>query len=457
MNSLMGNGATTIVPASEDEDLFGGIPVVTISDNNTPSIDSAVPVAPTDPPPMIPETAPPPVITDIPTSTTTNTSTTTATTASLLATSGLLVRENGTDGGGGGGLFDDIDQQAEAAAAAAAAEEAQRQANAAVVEAQRRAAEAQQQQQAAVAAQEEAERIRRQQVQDQMQSIHLGGPMPPQNMSYGGGLGVQQQPFYNNGGYPQPQQQQQQQQFQQPQSQYNMYPPQPPNPYQQPYLPQQQQQQQNQMNVPPQQQDMNAAVKHIPNAALYQDPNTMSQQQQQQYHQPPPMNHQTNDSRYYQPSMIGSPTAGMYNGVTPSQMSPHPPQSNNTNINNMHHPPVTMMMQPTRPLAVAPGFYNRILVTEPLLLQTSAGGLFGIGQQPHWSYQITTELNPNMAASQQQPSPGPGVWMVRRRFRHVVALEDRLRDDCPGAILPPRYVPFCRMIDCTMDAYIFHF
>jgi hypothetical protein len=336
----------------------------------------------------------------------------------LLATSGLLVSD-------GGGLFDEIDKEAEASAAAAAAaaaaaeeEEAQRVKEAAELESQKAAQEAEQQQRAAVEAQQEAERLRRQQVQDQMQSIHLGGPIPPQNMPYGGtgGGGIpplqqQQQPLYNSGGYAQPQQQQQ---FQQ--SQYNMYPPPQQYPNNQPYP-----QQQYPANVPLSQ-NTNSAVTHGSDAALYHDPNNMSQTNQ-------------SSSRYYQPSMIGSPTAGMYNGVTPRNSSNIPPQQN---FPPMHNP--QSMMQPTRPMAVAPGFYTRVLVTEPLLLQSSPGGLFGIGQPPHWSYQITTELNTNVP---QQNGPGggghhQGVWMVRRRFRHVVALEDRLRDDCPGAILPPR-------------------
>ena len=399
MNSLMGNGETTILPASEEEDLFGGIPVVSTSTDAsnpvTTSIDTTI--APTDPQPQ--------VVLPTPTSTTSA--------SSLLATSGLLVSD-------GGGLFDEIDKEAEAAAAAAEAE--QRAKEAAEIASQKAFVAAQEEAQsaaaAAQAAQEEAERLRRQQVQDQMQSIHLGGPIPPQNMPYGGGGGMQQlpqqqQPFYNNGGYPQ---QQQHQQFPpQQQTQYNMYPPpqQYPPPPPQTYPPQQYQ------SNAPQQQDMNSTVNHIPGAASYHDPNNMQQPNQ-------------SNSRYYQPSMIGSPTAGMYNGVTSRNNNHMQPQPN---MQPMHNPQA--IMQPTRPMAVAPGFYTRILVTEPLLLQSSPGGLFGIGQPPHWSYQITTELNPNV---QQQSGQGghQGVWMVRRRFRHVVALEDRLRDDCPGAILPPR-------------------
>lgn len=401
MNSLMGNGGTTILPAPEEEDLFGGIPVVSTatlpSNPVAASIDSVT--APLEPPSQV---IPP-----------------TPSTASLLATSGLLVSD-------GGGLFDEIDKEAEAAAAAV--EAAKRAQEAAEIEAQRAAAVAQEETQRATAAaqveaqraaavaqaaQEDAERIRRQQVQDQMQSIHLGGPVPSNNIPYTGGL-PQQQPVYSNGGYPP--QHQQQQQYQQPQPQYNMYPPQQQYPYQQNFPPQQQQQHQ-QTNASLQQ-DTNPAVKQVPDATLYHDPNNMQQPNQ-------------SNSRYYQPSMIGSPTAGMYNGLTPRNNSNMHPQQN---IQPMYNPQA--MMQPTRPMAVAPGFYNRILVTEPLLLQSSPGGLFGIGQPPHWSYQITTELNPNV----QQQNGHQGVWMVRRRFRHVVALEDRLRDDCPGAILPPRYV-----------------
>jgi hypothetical protein len=418
MNSLMGDGGTTILPSSEEEDLFGGIPVVssttnssnpdTTSLNNVPVSSSSIP-----PPQVTPPTAP-----------------TGTATSSLLASSGLLgiangpipgpLVDNNVAGGNGGGLFDEIDKEAEALAAAEA--EAKRAKEAAIAEAQRAAAAAQEEaqraavaardeaQRAANASQEEAERIRRQQVQDQMQSIHLGGPTSPPNMAYGG---IQQQPapYYNSNGYP-PQQQYQHSQQQQPQSQYNLYSPQQQYPYQQGFPPHQQQQQQ-QPNIQ-QQQAIHPTVTHVPNTTLYHDPNNTMQHSNQ------------STSRYYQPSMIGNPTAGMYNGVGTLQPQQYPPPIRNASA----------IMQPTRPMAVAPGFYTRVLVTEPLLLQSSPGGLFGIGQPPHWSYQITTELNNNI---QHQNGQGhQGVWMVRRRFRHVVALEDRLRDDCPGAILPPR-------------------
>lgn len=76
-----------------------------------------------------------------------------------------------------------------------------------------------------------------------------------------------------------------------------------------------------------------------------------------------------------------------------------------------------------KPRDVAP-LYMDIRVTEPMLIQTQS--LF-LSSPPYWSYQITSQLAQNQ-----------GTWLVRRRFRHVVALEDRLRQACPGSIIPPR-------------------
>jgi hypothetical protein len=75
--------------------------------------------------------------------------------------------------------------------------------------------------------------------------------------------------------------------------------------------------------------------------------------------------------------------------------------------------------------------FASITVSDPLLISSSGVSLFGIRQPPHWSYQVLTSFQPS--------SSGPvGCWVVRRRFRHVVALEERLRQECPGAIFPPR-------------------
>eukprot|EP00804_Cyclotella_cryptica_P000879 CCRYP_001106-RA/>CCRYP_001106-RA protein AED:0.28 eAED:0.28 QI:0/-1/0/1/-1/1/1/0/735 len=69
--------------------------------------------------------------------------------------------------------------------------------------------------------------------------------------------------------------------------------------------------------------------------------------------------------------------------------------------------------------------YGKITVTDPMLIQGT--GLFA--GPPHWTYLLTLYSK--------SPTPQP-MSAVRRRFRHFVALEDRLRQSVPGAILPPR-------------------
>lgn len=113
---------------------------------------------------------------------------------------------------------------------------------------------------------------------------------------------------------------------------------------------------------------------------------------------------------------------------------PPPPQS----ITN-YIPPPTFEPQ-----------YGRVSVTDPMLIQGT--GLFA--GPPHWTYLVTVysknsaitrlqqqqQSQPNDAQfqQQQQQQQEQPVSAVRRRFRHFVALEDRLRQSVPGAILPPR-------------------
>lgn len=90
--------------------------------------------------------------------------------------------------------------------------------------------------------------------------------------------------------------------------------------------------------------------------------------------------------------------------------------------------------------------YGRVAVTDPMLIQGT--GLFA--GPPHWTYLVTVySKNSAITRLQQQPSNEPlqqqrqqsqelPISAVRRRFRHFVALEDRLRQSVPGAILPPR-------------------
>jgi len=109
--------------------------------------------------------------------------------------------------------------------------------------------------------------------------------------------------------------------------------------------------------------------------------------------------------RYGAPGAPGAPripsvTAGMHN----------------TMGGRVALPPVTQP-QPVEAL------YGQVRVSDPLLIQPPS--LFNV-VPPHWTYQVQTTLKEG------------GCWLVRRRFKHVVALEDRMRMECPGVILPPR-------------------
>jgi hypothetical protein len=134
------------------------------------------------------------------------------------------------------------------------------------------------------------------------------------------------------------------------------------------------------------------------------------QQQQQQQGSP--------GDRFYRPTQQPNLKAGMYNAQRGLGQVP------STRPGLVEPPPV-------------PSPYSKVTVAEPLLVNSGrGGGILGLGvQPPHWTYQVLAEFK--AIPPQQQP---PHPWIVRRRFRHVVALEDRLRQEFPGAILPPRYV-----------------
>jgi hypothetical protein len=78
--------------------------------------------------------------------------------------------------------------------------------------------------------------------------------------------------------------------------------------------------------------------------------------------------------------------------------------------------------------------FVRIAVSEPMLVASSSF-LGVVSTPPHWTYQITTTLKEDDDGGR---GGGGGTWLVRRRFRHVPALEERLRQACPGSVLPPR-------------------
>ena len=75
--------------------------------------------------------------------------------------------------------------------------------------------------------------------------------------------------------------------------------------------------------------------------------------------------------------------------------------------------------------------FGPITVTDPILVQKP--GL--LAPPPHWTYAVVVR---DMKKIDGQNQFAAVVSNVRRRFRHFVALEERLRAECPGAILPPR-------------------
>eukprot|EP00538_Stauroneis_constricta_P000476 CAMPEP_0119554596 /NCGR_PEP_ID=MMETSP1352-20130426/7042_1 /TAXON_ID=265584 /ORGANISM="Stauroneis constricta, Strain CCMP1120" /LENGTH=901 /DNA_ID=CAMNT_0007601211 /DNA_START=249 /DNA_END=2954 /DNA_ORIENTATION=+ len=401
-------------------------------------------------------------------------------TSSLLAQSGLLGDLMGSDldgsagaAAGGGGLFDAVDEE-EAQKQKAEEERKQREeAERLRIQKEQEAAAA-----AAAAAKAEAERVRQEQERQQQEQLQLQAQQRQQQ---------QQQAMMMQ------QQQQQQQQFQQNPMAMSM----PGTMMDQQFMPHQQQQ-----FAPSQQNQMAQSMMTNPSlATLNQSMQTMTLQQQQQQQQrqaqmQPHMQQSANPAGFYRthtaqpvPSQIPTTVGTANNGYNPQATnptnvaSPNAQQHLSTPIGNngsnymygaqqqqqqqhvqgqfhpnmaasnalapaatttagMHNPsqvPASQfpqgpslgmggMPQPrkiviTQPPDVNPK-YTRIVVSEPMLIQDSS---FLISRPPYWSYQITSTLANN-----------GGTWLVRRRFRHIVALEDRLRQDCPGSILPPR-------------------
>lgn len=109
---------------------------------------------------------------------------------------------------------------------------------------------------------------------------------------------------------------------------------------------------------------------------------------------------------------VGSPNAGMM----PSDIRLGQPQL----------PPVP----PYDPDSFVP-VYGPISVTDPILVQSP--GVFA--GPPHWTYSVVVR---DVKKIEGQDEFSAVVSSVRRRFRHFVALEERMRGDSLGAILPPR-------------------
>lgn len=108
-----------------------------------------------------------------------------------------------------------------------------------------------------------------------------------------------------------------------------------------------------------------------------------------------------------------SKLAGMYNSKSPQRTLRKIPEASNFTLFKT-------------PVPTFDPIYGDIVVDDPRLMSSS--GLFG-SSPPHWTYNVSTLPKQGHSGS---------VIVVRRRFRHFVALEDRLRDACLGSILPPR-------------------
>ena len=144
---------------------------------------------------------------------------------------------------------------------------------------------------------------------------------------------------------------------------------------------------------------------HVTTSIHHQD----ISQQQQSYNQMQYLNTPNNAAMAATPT-----TAGIY------PLSNHQNENSNDNLTQIY---ATIELPPPQP----PKFTN-VSVCNPMLIYTQDLHLFS-GNKSYWSFHVvSTCSDTGMQHS------------VRRRFRHFVALEDRLKhcDSCCGSILPPR-------------------
>jgi hypothetical protein len=113
--------------------------------------------------------------------------------------------------------------------------------------------------------------------------------------------------------------------------------------------------------------------------------------------------------------------APAYNATIQGQQQPHRYSANQTQF-----PQAPRALTDYVPPAPFNPLYGKVVVSDPMLIQGT--GLFA--GPPHWTYLVTV-YSKNEANTQP-------VSAVRRRFRHFVALEDRIHTSTPGAILPAR-------------------
>jgi hypothetical protein len=415
---------------------------------------------------------------------------------SLLSKSGLLLGMPGMtttttvsteDDSGGGGLFDAVDEEEEQQQQQQAEEDQRKRLELQLREEEERkrlerqlqeeeAYRVKQQQQKQKQEQQQQEEERRRQEEQLRQQQQLQQQQQQQQMH--------QSPYQQPHPYGYASQQQRQMQQQQPppvspyapQSQSQHY-----NPQQQQHQQPQQQQQTSAMMqsaiMSPGQLNLNHGMQSmtLPNG------NTTQQQRQQPFYRehasphaggaggaggPSPAFHahahvaspNHNHNAYGGAAAATSSTAGgggnsYYYGTQPQQQQQQQQQHpsitagmhNNLGGNHNNHNNNTLGLGQVRKLVLVkpptiPPLYTRVVVSEPMLIQTQT--LF-LSSTPYWSYQISTTLANNNGGNTNtntytNTNGGTSCWLVRRRFRHVVALEDRLRQTCWGSILPPR-------------------
>jgi len=136
-----------------------------------------------------------------------------------------------------------------------------------------------------------------------------------------------------------------------------------------------------------------------------------------------------------QPSVL----AGMHvghdvnlGGVAPSPGGAPTSSQSPTKYSNNNFPVAPAAITNYVPATPFDPIYGKIVVNDPMLIQGT--GLFA--GPPHWTYLVTVYAKASQSAN--NDAPRQPISAVRRRFRHFVALEDRLRSSVPGAILPPR-------------------
>jgi len=403
----------------QDQDLFGDLPVeddqnitaappLAVSGQQPPPVGATLPPLTTTPAPVPPAVAnggsmmgmtpaatqPPPA----------------APAPSLLAQSGLLGLADSNDGGGGG-LFDAVDEEQakkEAEERRIREEAEQKRLQQQREEEERQRQLQQQKEEEERRRREQEEQLRQQQLQQQMQLQQQQQTQTQHQHQQMSGSYATQNP---TGQYQQPPMQHQPQQQQSAMMQSTIFPP--------------QQQQSQHLNSQMQSMTLNTQTQQD-NGGFYRD--HASPMAGSMVNGGPPSNVVVGNAGPRLQVNQGQPQGNNYYYGTQQQQQPQMQQSQiGSTTAGMHNvnPGAGQVrkMVLTKPEDVTP-LYTKIAVTEPMLIQTQN---FLLSSPPYWSYQVTSSLSNNQ-----------GTWLVRRRFRHIVALEDRLRQSCLGCILPPR-------------------